>query len=464
VTSIEENRNLSELDAVRRRYLKRSTERLDSRYRLSNPAVHSAVQERERAFLRWLGYSHVDPANAKVLEIGCGSGLNLLDLIRFGFDPRNLTANDLMEGRLGETRRRLPSQVTCIAGDAAAIDLPPESFDIVMQYTVFTSLLDEAFQHSLASRMWNLLKPGGGVLWYDFCFDNPSNPDVKGVPLARIRELFPHAKIRFARVTLAPPLARFCVRLHPAFYTALNTLFPFLRTHILCWIEKPAPTSAASPTVELTRRRRFDRDAVIRRLHASDAHEMARIHVAAFPSTTLTAAGAKHVAKFYAWHLTQPHCAGAVGIEQDGMLVGFAVLVHRNNITGYLAAHAVSAAFAILSRPRAILPWITRKRGLRFMQTTLNPPPSWVGQQGTVRVLAIAVDSSMQSLGAGSRLLAEVERAAAGIGAARIALSVHAGNAGAIRFYERHGWTKVLLDGAWTGEMQKDISRLTFPS
>ena len=40
--------------------------------------------------------------------------------------------------------------------------------------------------------MWRWVRPGGGVLWYDFTFDNPRNPDVRGVPLARVRELFPH--------------------------------------------------------------------------------------------------------------------------------------------------------------------------------------------------------------------------------------------------------------------------------
>ena len=37
---------------------------------------------------------------------------------------------------------------------------------------------------------------------------------------------------------MAPPLARSVVRLHPGLYTVFNAL-PLLRTHLLCWIEKP---------------------------------------------------------------------------------------------------------------------------------------------------------------------------------------------------------------------------------
>ena len=40
------------------------------------------------------------------------------------------------------------------------------------------------------------------------------------------------------RLTLAPPLARWAVKIHPSVYTLLNTL-PVLRTHLLAWIVKP---------------------------------------------------------------------------------------------------------------------------------------------------------------------------------------------------------------------------------
>jgi len=82
------------------------------------------------------------------------------------------------------------------------------------------------------------VKPGGGVLWYDFTVDNPRNRDVRGVPEARLRQLFPQSQARVQRLTLAPPLARAVVRVHPALYTVFNVL-PALRTHVLAWIAKP---------------------------------------------------------------------------------------------------------------------------------------------------------------------------------------------------------------------------------
>jgi hypothetical protein len=122
-------------------------------------------------------------------------------------------------------------------GDATVAGIASQGFDIVLQATVFSSLLDDAFQQRLADTMWAAVKPGGGVLWYDFTVDNPRNRDVRGVPVARVRALFPQGRVQARRITLAPPVARAVTRIHPALYTLFNAV-PVLRTHVLCWIAK----------------------------------------------------------------------------------------------------------------------------------------------------------------------------------------------------------------------------------
>jgi hypothetical protein len=115
--------------------------------------------------------------------------------------------------------------------------IEPQSLDLVLASTVFSSILDAAFQQQLATAMWAWLKPGGAVLWYDFTVNNPFNADVRGVPMARVAALFPAARIVHRRVTLAPPLARWVCRVHPALYGWFNSLPP-LRTHVLAWVQK----------------------------------------------------------------------------------------------------------------------------------------------------------------------------------------------------------------------------------
>lgn len=225
-----------ELRAVADRYARRSPG--GDRYNPLKPDVWQTLQERQRAMLRLftrLGWH--DLSRLRVTEVGCGAGDNLLELLRLGFAPEHLTGIELLAERHAQARHRLPAAATLHLGDASGVPIAPESQDIVLQSTVFSSLLDDAFQQRLADAMWRWVKPGGGVLWYDFTVDNPRNADVRGVGLKRLRRLFPEAMLRHERVTLAPPLARAVTRLHPALYTAFN-LVPLLRTHLLAWVHK----------------------------------------------------------------------------------------------------------------------------------------------------------------------------------------------------------------------------------
>ncbi len=225
--------------AVHARYARREALPAE-RYASFNPEVQARVQERQRATAKLLSsLGRGDLSATDILEVGCGSGVNLLEWLQWGATPERLVGSELLPDRVAYARPRLPAAVRLLEGDATQLALPDESFDIVQQSTVFSSLLDETFQQRLAARMWAWVRPGGGVLWYDFTFDNPNNPDVRGVPLARVRALFPRAQVHSRRVTLAPPLARAVCRVYPALYTALNTL-PFLRTHLLAWLAKPA--------------------------------------------------------------------------------------------------------------------------------------------------------------------------------------------------------------------------------
>jgi len=222
---------MTELQRIAERYARRDS---GDRYSLLRPEVWKMWQERQRALLRLLAGRPGRPAEWRATEVGCGAGGNLLDLLRIGLLPPHLTGIELLPERLAAARAALPEGVRLLAGDAATADVEPASQDLVLQSTVFSSILDDALQQRVAAAMWRWLKPGGAVVWYDFTVDNPRNRDVRGVPLSRVRDLFPEGRFTARRVTLAPPLARAL----PAAYAVFNVL-PWLRTHRLVLIEKP---------------------------------------------------------------------------------------------------------------------------------------------------------------------------------------------------------------------------------
>jgi SAM-dependent methyltransferase len=229
-----------EVSAVIERYARRDD--AVGPYSILRPEVLLSIQECERAILGLLAsaaaYTGADLRRLRLVDVGCGYGGQLLTFVRFGFAPENLSGIELLPDRFAAARARLPVGVQLYQGDANFASIPPRSQDIVFQSVVFSSLLDDQFQQSLAERMWSWLRPGGGILWYDFVYNNPRNRDVRGVTIRRVRELFPRAAaLVVKRITLAPPISRRVCRIHAGAYHLFNAL-PLLRTHALCWIAK----------------------------------------------------------------------------------------------------------------------------------------------------------------------------------------------------------------------------------
>jgi SAM-dependent methyltransferase len=223
----------NEVAEIRERYGRRT-----AIYDPTTPWVYMSRQELERAIISMLArIGQVPSAGASLVEIGCGAGGNLLQFLRLGYRPECLVGNELLEERVRSARHVLPESLKIHAGDALDLPLAEQSFDVVFQSLVFSSILDAEYRSALAAKMWSLARVGGGVLWYDFVYDNPSNPDVRGMPMREIRRLFPGRRIVARRLTLAPPISRRVTAWSPKFYTALASL-PFLRTHLLCWIAK----------------------------------------------------------------------------------------------------------------------------------------------------------------------------------------------------------------------------------
>jgi SAM-dependent methyltransferase len=221
---------------VRQRYARRAW--AEARYSLLNPVALRERQGRQRAMAGLLAAHGLHKLGSlRLTEVGCGTGGNLLELLQMGFAPEHLHGIELLPDRHAAARRVLPQATTLWLGDACEAPMAPLSQDLLLVATVFSSLLDDAFQQRLAEAMWGWVKPGGAVIWYDFTLDNPRNTHVRGVPLKRVRALFPQGHVTARRLTLAPPLARLLCKASPRLMPFFD--LPPLRTHVLAWIAKP---------------------------------------------------------------------------------------------------------------------------------------------------------------------------------------------------------------------------------
>jgi ubiquinone/menaquinone biosynthesis C-methylase UbiE len=221
---------------IRRAYARR--EEGDPRYSWFNPSYQFMVQQRDRRLLALLLRCGVANLNSRtILEIGCGTGQWLRNFVNWGARPENLTGIDLLPDRVSRAKRLCPLGVRIECGSAAHLPFGNENFDLVLQSTVFTSILDQNLKRRVAAEMTRVLKPDGIIVWYDYHVNNPQNRDVRGVKRRDIGVLFPGCHIELERVTLLPPLAHI---LAPYSYLAcylLEKISP-LCTHYLGVIRK----------------------------------------------------------------------------------------------------------------------------------------------------------------------------------------------------------------------------------
>ena len=172
----------------------------------------------------------------QILEVGCGTAHRLASLQEFGAQPQHLYGVDLLSDRIQKAQRRYPLfHFSC--GNAEQLDFPQSTFDLILLFTVFSSILDSRMAQNVASEVRRVLKPSGAVLWYDFRYNNPFNPHVNGVSKRQVNHLFPEFRLDSRTLTLLPPLARRLGRLTRLFYPTLSVIAP-LRTHCLAVLSR----------------------------------------------------------------------------------------------------------------------------------------------------------------------------------------------------------------------------------
>jgi ribosomal protein S18 acetylase RimI-like enzyme len=203
----------------------------------------------------------------------------------------------------------------------------------------------------------------------------------------------------------------------------------------------------------------------MRSLDGSDLDAIAAIHCAAFPHSLLTKFGHDAVKRYYAWQLLGPQETYTIGTEREGELAGFCFGgVFPVAITGFLQRDAPRLLGRVLTRPRLITDLLSRKRVknvVRALKETLRArigptaPGQTVGPKRPFDILAIAVDPRFQGAGIGKALMREAEETAARNGFRVMTLMVATDNVQAVGFYERIGWEKALMNGAWRGNMVK---------
>ena len=224
---------MSEIDRVRDQYVQYDLSGRSKRW----AADRSIRAERTRLLSDALSQAAgTRPlSDLSVLDLGCGSGDLWDDLALIGVDPRRITGVDVISLRL-EARTNAATPVALASG--AALPFRSCTFDLIVMFTVISSIHDASVLSGLEREARRTLRPGGALIVYDMRVPSPGNRAVQPVGARRLDGVFHGWTRTSSSCTLLPPLAR---RVAPEPGRRYDRLVaaPMLRSHLLSVLHPP---------------------------------------------------------------------------------------------------------------------------------------------------------------------------------------------------------------------------------
>lgn len=166
---------------------------------------------------------------APLLDVGCGHGLYLEELVRRGVPAERLHGVDVVDELLESAAERIPGAHLARA-DARNLPHGDDTFGVVVLFTVLSAIGDEIARDIVADAK-RVLKPGGALAVYDMRWPSPRNPNVHHMTRRRLEEVL-GAGTRFRSLTVLPPVSRRLGAQTERLYPVLSRIRP-LRTHWL---------------------------------------------------------------------------------------------------------------------------------------------------------------------------------------------------------------------------------------
>lgn len=208
---------------------------------LANPEVLFQSFAIDRANISALRSMDVDRSTARVIDVGCGQGAGLLQFIKLGFSPSNLTGIDNSVERIEKARQLLPAATFEVT---SAENLPFESgsFDLVFESTMLGTLESQSLLKSIAKEMIRVTRAGGYIMLADWRYSRRGSGVKTAISNQFVDRVFEVGSatsvVTRVRGALAPPLGRRLSRAAPSLYFLVQTLLPIAAAQMTTVLRK----------------------------------------------------------------------------------------------------------------------------------------------------------------------------------------------------------------------------------
>lgn len=172
---------------------------------------------------------------SRILDLGCASGNFTESLLKIGIERKNITGIDCRRKSIENAISKFP-KINFKLMDAKNLKFNNSSFDCIIIFTLFSSVLSFDDRLKIATEVKRVLRPNGFIIYYDLRINNPFNKNNIGINKKELFRLFPEMKIDFFEITLMPPIAR-NLGFGTRFLYPILTKFSFLNSHYICQLK-----------------------------------------------------------------------------------------------------------------------------------------------------------------------------------------------------------------------------------
>jgi SAM-dependent methyltransferase len=165
-------------------------------YHPRHPMGRLFQEHNQNALVRALNQLNISLEEAKILDIGCGFGNWLRYLVELGANPRKLTGIDLSTHRIRFACCANPA-INWINNNGFPLPFPQSTFDIVLQFVVFSSVIDKSLRANIQAEISRTTKPGGYILWIDL--KKSPRSSLVGFSKSQVINAFPDFSLEYAK-------------------------------------------------------------------------------------------------------------------------------------------------------------------------------------------------------------------------------------------------------------------------
>lgn len=157
----------------------------------------------------FLKYGYKVMSQVSVLDVGCGDGRFLRQLVDWGAEPERLAGVDINEDIIALAKKLSAPEINYNVAHADQLPYADKSFDIILMVGVMQHIMDNSLRRRIADELLRVLKDDGILICYNINKNAEAKfqqkelqENTKGISAKELKKIFVSCNVEFENMLL----------------------------------------------------------------------------------------------------------------------------------------------------------------------------------------------------------------------------------------------------------------------